>query len=618
MDTLLFCFANDRDHPLPSLRDEDDGIDRLLDLRSSKGHFQKVRESFATTDSVAGKLLTYQNTLSLFHFSGHAGRTVLQLEDTVARGAGMAQLLGRCPNLRLIFLNGCSTLEHIRLLAAQNVRAAIIATSTPIEDKAASAFALTFYRALVNQHSVEEALEMARLTLQVSEATRIQVIDRAMVDLEAEEVSRNLWYFHRASDEMARWELPTAAEPTVADYKPNTLLRNALFNALHKVEPGLREKFLQISKQAPESQILWINDAILSRLPYPLAEPLRRLFTPPFTPEGKKLPIPATRERLLNYSSLFESTVDLLVITMLAQVFDRLIQCRKEGIDPRLSADTLALLQRLLTEGWANRAGSQLEQVLRSLNQFLVGSNSSLFIPEMQELAHQFSEHEAFYECVLFFEDLRRRLNDPAGVPNIPSLCQVGEDQLAELCKRLGFWANYQLESYKNIRVVRFFYRPEEYKHEKAVLRTTQNPYEDKSFQEINLSHPWASQSVLLVRVQRESQVPETADFLNLSPLLIDRNVYIKSNVFDPYSFHSAPVGTLQFKHIARPEDALLSVPFKPNETELLQQQDFTALREQFRTVRSLLSLPDPLATAETELRIENTDTNIDLLSLSD
>jgi hypothetical protein len=113
-----------------------------------------------------------------------------------------------------------------------------------------------------------------------------------MVDLSEEgEVSRNLWYFHRPSDEAARWELPTAAEQTAVEYKPNTVLRNALFNALNKYEPSLREKFMQVSKQSPESQILWINDAILSRLPYPIAEPLRRLFTPPFTPEGKKMPI---------------------------------------------------------------------------------------------------------------------------------------------------------------------------------------------------------------------------------------------------------------------------------------------------------------------------------------
>ncbi|RRB00760.1 hypothetical protein [Larkinella rosea] len=620
MDTLLFCFANDRDHPLLSLRDEDEGIDRLLDLRSSKGHFQKVRESFATTSSVADKLAAYQNTLSLFHFSGHAGSTVLQLEDMVARGAGIAQLLGRCPNLKLVFLNGCSTLQHIKLLADQNVKAAIIATSTPIEDKAASNFALTFYRALANQYSIGESLEQAQLKLQVSEPTTIQVMNRAMVDMEEAEVSRNLWYFHRPSDEAARWELPTAAEQTAVEYKPNSALRNALFNALNKYEPSLREKFMQVGKQSPESQILWVNDAILSRLPYPIAEPVRRLFTPPFTPEGKKMPVRSDRERLLNYTALFESAVDLLVITLLAQVIDRLIHYRKDGVEPPLTADTRALLQRLLTEGWSNLNPGEVEQALRSLSAFLSNSQEALFMPEMHELARQFNEKDAFYECFLFFDDLRRRLNSSVGVANIPSLCQVGEDQLVELCKRMGFWANYQLESYKNIRVVRFFYRPEEYKHEKAVLRTTQNPYEDKSFQEINLSNPWASQSVLLVKVQRETAtgVPETADFLNLSPLLIDQNVYIKSNVFDPYSFHSSGEGALRFKHIARPEDPLLSVLFKPNETELLQKQDFTTLREQFSTVMTLLALPDPLAGTPNEPITEATDTNIDLLSLSD
>lgn len=618
MDTLLFCFANDRDRPLPALRDEDDGIDRLLDLRSSKGHFQKVRDSFATTDSVASKVLTYQNTLSLFHFSGHAGSSVLQLEDTTARGAGIAQLLGRCPNLKLVFLNGCSTLQHIRLLAAQHVRASIIATSTPIEDKAASQFALNFYRALVNQHSVEEALEIAQLKLQVSESTVIQVVDRAAIDFSDEEVNRNLWYFHRPSDDVARWELPTVAEPTASEYKPNSVLRNALFNALLRYEPGLREKFLQVSKQAPESQILWINDAILSRLPYPIAEPIRRLFTPPFSPEGKKLPIPCNRERLLNYTALFESTVDLLVITMLSQVLDQLIRYRKDAVEPPIADETKQMIQRLLTEGWSKREPVEIEQALRSLSRFLTDSQAVLFIPEMQELAQQFNEREVFYESFLFFDDLRRRLDTSAGVASQVSVCQVGEDQLVELCKRLGFWVNYQLESYKNIRVVRFFYRQEEYKHEKAVLRTTQNPYEDKSFQEINLTNPWASQSVLLVKVQREDPKPEMADFLNLSPLMIDRNVYIKSNVFDPYSFHSVRDSGLQFKHIARPEDVMIRVPFQADENELLQKQDFTVLREQFSTVMALLNLADPVTVADNQPIAQPTDTNIDLLSLSD
>jgi hypothetical protein len=124
---------------------------------------------------------------------------------------------------------------------------------------------------------------------------------------------------------------------------------------------------------------------------------------------------------------------------------------------------------------------------------------------------------------------------------------------------------------------------------------------------------------VLLVKVKRETATgdPEPADFLNLSPLLIDQNVYIKSNVFDPYSFHSSQRGAAVQAH--RPaRRSVAEYSFKPNETELLQKQDFTTLREQFSTVLTLLSLPDPLAVTENEPIVENTDTNIDLLSLSD
>jgi hypothetical protein len=51
---------------------------------------------------------------------------------------------------------------------------------------------------------------------------------------------------------------------------------------------------------------------------------------------------------------LFESAVDLLVITMLAQVLDRLIRYRKEAVDPPMTAETTAMMQHLLTEGWSN------------------------------------------------------------------------------------------------------------------------------------------------------------------------------------------------------------------------------------------------------------------------
>lgn len=216
MKTLLFCFANNRDRPLPELRHEDDTIDRLLDPLSSQQYFQKIRDSFATTDSVASKLLAYQDSLCLFHFSGHAGSSALHLEDSAARAVGIAQLLARCPQLQLIFLNGCSTLEHIRLLRENGSKAAIIATSSPVEDAVATQFSIAFYRALGSGTTLLEALERARLELQVKNTLTLDTIRDGFLT-EQEEISRNQWYFSAPDELSTAWKLPAGEELRTAE-----------------------------------------------------------------------------------------------------------------------------------------------------------------------------------------------------------------------------------------------------------------------------------------------------------------------------------------------------------------------------------------------------------------
>ena len=101
---------------------------------------------------------------------------------------------------------------------------------------------------------------------------------------------------------------------------------------------------------------------------------------------------------------------------------------------------------------------------------------------------------------------------------------------------------------------------------------------------------------MLLVKNAPSGASGASSQFLNLSPLVIDRNVYLKSDnsVFDLYDFHSAADGVLRFKHIARPEDPLL--PIGPDDGERLQQQDFGVLREQFKALRHLVGLEEDAA----------------------
>ncbi|GAB3644148.1 hypothetical protein GCM10027423_47850 [Spirosoma arcticum] len=618
MDTLLFCYANNREHLLSELGNEDSAIDRLLDPRSSKNQFQKVRDSFATTDSVSAKILTYRDTLCLFHFSGHAGSTVLLLEDTAARGVGMAQLLARCPNLRLVFLNGCSTLNHIKLLAEQNVNAAVIATMAPINDSVATRFSTAFYQALVNQYSVQQALDQARLSIQISHSAAIKTISRGGLDT-AEAVSPDQWYFYCPDDQTARWELPTGMTTDATAYVPNSTLRRSLFETLRACDPTLTQLFKTKQSLPTDGLRDWLHEEELRRLPFPISESLRKLLCPQISPEGKLTQPTATRDRLENYVTLFDASVDLLMSILLAQTRTWLQVATARQRD-ELDTQTKQLLRETITSGWDSWGAAQLTSTVQTLRTFFNQQQISLFMPELGPWLDRFGTDASLSDTLTFMFTLKARLDQPNGVGSVTSLCQLGEEHLSAWLNAAGCWASYRLESFKNIRAVRLYQQPPQYRHEMVVLRTSQSYRSDETyFQEIQLADLWDCQSVLLVKIERrlsesgpvETLVPD--GFLNLAPFVIDRNVFLKSDntVFDLYSFHTHKSGQLRYRHVSRPNDLLLTIG--PDDSDLLGKQDFSLLRGQVGSLRSLLSIdPDDLPLSVTPF---TSDIDIDALS---
>src|SRR5207253_2413236 len=88
-------------------------------------------------DLVRG-LQLYRDQVAVFHYGGHAGDYELLLQSpdggrVVADAGGLAGLFGTQRNLKLVFLNGCSTYGHVEGLLAAGVPA-VIATSRPVED----------------------------------------------------------------------------------------------------------------------------------------------------------------------------------------------------------------------------------------------------------------------------------------------------------------------------------------------------------------------------------------------------------------------------------------------------------------------------------------------------
>lgn len=161
MNILLFSFANSKDtsQQLPNLIEEATKIEAALEDGVKKNDYRVVTDNFASLDRVANKLVEHQDELVWFHYSGHAEKDTLILNDEQISGKGIAHLLKQCPKLKGVVLNGCSTKWQAEQLRTAGIPV-VIGTSAPVEDLKAMKFAVFFYKMLNRGKTVEEAFTM--------------------------------------------------------------------------------------------------------------------------------------------------------------------------------------------------------------------------------------------------------------------------------------------------------------------------------------------------------------------------------------------------------------------------------------------------------------------------
>jgi len=168
----------------------------------------------------------YNDEIFIFHYGGHASGTHLQLEtmkgdSQMADARGLAQLMGRQEELRLVFLNGCATQRQVALLHDAGVRA-VIATSVPIEDQSATEFAQQFYQSLANRFTIKEAFSNARDFMVTTYGTTRQIKEYRYRDVNWKKMKKNgknevAWglYVHEDHEKALEWKLPTSSRDTV-------------------------------------------------------------------------------------------------------------------------------------------------------------------------------------------------------------------------------------------------------------------------------------------------------------------------------------------------------------------------------------------------------------------
>ena len=533
---IYLSFANDPNAPLPALTREHDSIRELLMDGVNDQCFQLYPEPFATIEKVADGLSSFKDRVHIFHFGGHAGGRQLILTDQEANSDGIASMLAQQKNLKLVFLNGCSTLGQVKLLLELGAPA-VIATSAPINDEKAVDFARQFYLALAKKHNIQEAFQQAAAFVQASgrDAPKIHR-DVVFEDVGAEEDAL-AWglYTQEKNVEALQWKLPTESRKQIiiqgassrhstSRAPVNEHLTQVLLDALAQYDRKLR----YAKRDREEGEDLDLREVrldIMNSLPAPIGEQVRKLFAA--DPESQASRMDEVSEtRLAQLVKTYNITIELLAYITMAQLWD---ECHKRP-DLKIPPDCLDHLQAYFSLQPQSLPTYTFVPLIRSIRLFFEEQQIPLFIEEIGALKDQLTEGSVFYQAIHFLESLKQKLytdGQAIAAGELEGYCVQAEEQLAIVLSNLGFLVKYKLATVKNIDLIKRRHALPQYRHALVQLDKVTAGYldQDKVFEKFT-----DNKSVLFLKSQKDVE-----EYLNLSPFIIDENAFTgddKSKLF--------------------------------------------------------------------------------------
>lgn len=550
MDTLYFAFANQSTHPLKTLQEEDDTLNRLLAPRAKQQHFILQRDSFITVDKLISYLTLYKEELALFLFSGHAGKDTLLLTDQTAHGKGIAQMLGHCPNLKLVFLNGCSTDGQVAQLLEQGVPA-VIASSAPVDDRKATFFSIHFFEALQQQFNLETAFQMAKGAMETAFGSiEIGEYRDALWIKEPKEQARWGLFVHPDRSNVLNWKLPLqqATSIQLTDYTPNQYLINQLFSGLKSYNTDVNHRFLEEQKGLPVA-LSKKRMVVLNALPAPLAEPLRKLMVPVADEDQGYDKV--SMARIKQIGQAFTTSMELLSFTLLAQLWEIFDDLGALNIE----SNQLEVLEKFFKLGEKERLVYDFLPFLSAIHAIFENNKVKHFIEELEQIYGLTTTDQQFSDALMFLNGLRLQVNNVTLEQHeLMYFASFGEENLAYLYEKLGFLARYKLATIQGIDVEKYRHlRDVQYTHATVILHDLLGGFE---LSPITLAKSLDNRSVLLIN-------EENWEYLNLSPFVIDENAFQgKGDVCKLYFFShfSKQDDVFSFKYVNKPEDPQFKV----------------------------------------------------------
>ncbi len=577
MDVIFLAYANDRTNPLPTLQEEDNTLNRILSPRQLKQHFILLRDSYASIQSVAGTIAQSKEQLRIFLYSGHANRDKLILEGQSASAEGIAYLLGQCPNLQLVFLNGCSTKGQVYNLLQKGIPV-VIATSAPIEDKKAMEFSTRFFQAMNDQCSIKEAFELAKGEL-ITRYPDIKPEINSILGEPGAAAEESLWglYCLPGKEMSLQWKLNLNVQNTSTEnFVPNEDLIDTLMVALAPYREEIK-KMVEDEEAGATKSILDKREAILRALPHPVSEQLRKLLVDEDpSAAGQQFYNQIGAARLQQIIIIYNTFIELLGFTILSDLWDATV-----SDTPLPIADgVMNKLKEFFSSSVSGTSTQKFLDLISTVRQVLDAAGRPHFIEELNELSDAYNAKTELYESVSYLEFVHLKM-DEKSLPGEEAreICILSEQKLATLFRYIGFIANYIMTSVKSIDVVKY----------KRFLKTRYLHNVVKLEQRfvglaVNIEiedYALDSNSVLLLKKNDPRMI------LNVSPFIIDENAFDeKASIAKLYFFDrfDKASGTYVYKHVYKPLDAPLLVK---------DQKHFKILRDQFDAFsQSVFQLP--------------------------
>ena len=219
LPVIFLAFANDHQAYLYKLTEEQDGIRDGLDRAESNGLCKVVYETDTDIVKIFKVFDKYQDRIAVFHYGGHAEDFTLLLKESsgkrqYAHSEGLMEFLGQQKGLKFVFINGCCSKQQAELLRDKGVPA-VIGTSQPIDDAAATILSTQFYESLAAGRTLDQAWKAAEA--KVKTLTDVSSGYRAIGSVEKEEKEARIsfpWelYIRSGAEDVRQWNLPRAAK----------------------------------------------------------------------------------------------------------------------------------------------------------------------------------------------------------------------------------------------------------------------------------------------------------------------------------------------------------------------------------------------------------------------